>query len=100
MNAWASVNRIRKARRILAVLDEAAPGGQILGASVARLTDAEWTRAAFIAGCKPPSLETRAIVAEIVATRDREDDEAFSTSTFGPTEAEVVAHERRHARHR
>ena len=62
--------RLRKASRILGVLDAASPGRQITAYALGKLDDADWARAAVMIGKAPPSAKTRAVVAQLV--RDRE----------------------------
>lgn len=68
-NGFETANRRRKASRLLGVLDVAA-GGVIVGRELAKLDAADWRKAAAIAGCRPPSAETIALVTELVAERD------------------------------
>ncbi len=65
----ARIARLNKSRKILAVLDEAADG-RITSAELQALNDTDLARAAVLAGCRPASLETRALVAEIVRERE------------------------------
>lgn len=78
-NPHETAARLRKASRILAVLDDAwrelwdrnlAPEPHFSPAFLDRLTDEDWVGAAVIAGCRPPSAETRRVVAELVRSRE------------------------------
>lgn len=61
--------RARKARKILAVID-AASGHLVSSAGLAGMDDADWRNAALVAGCKPASTTTRALIADWVTERE------------------------------
>lgn len=78
-NPHETAARLRKASRILSVLDDAwrelwdrnmAPEPHFSPAWLDRLTDEDWAGAAVIAGCRPPSADTRELVLAIVRERE------------------------------
>lgn len=79
MNAHETAARLRKASRILAVLDDAwrelwdrnlAPEPHFSPAWLDRLTDEDWAGASVIAGVRPPSEATKAVVVDLVRSRE------------------------------
>jgi hypothetical protein len=67
-NPFEATARLRKAIRLLDVLQAA---GATHARAIEDLSDADWSRAALLAGTHPPSAKTRAVVAELAAYRSR-----------------------------